>query len=414
MTRRVYQGGNQSQGSGTGGAQTLTGDATGTLSGTNIATTVVALQGNAVAAGTPTTGGFLTWQGSSWASSTRLLYTDSTGALSWIASASPLITQAAPTSDVATSDFVITPQPPYASAVTNTGGGNARINLSAPAGSGTKEAALVMYRANSGLMSMGPVPNVPSQVGLWLGANSTARTQTNWFITGDGTDNYIGANSTLNLQLAGTTFVTVYPTILNIGYPQVAPGTGGGQGYIALSPAWVNPTSSPANGAVFLYVDKTGINYKCYDTKGTVCAITPASSGTTNTQARIIASQHATARISTSGNTTTLSVPLATSTTNCYFSATALIKIATAGSLNAVGDTFGSTIDGYVKNVAGALTIVGSTVSVATGSDTTLNTSAFAASVVSGTNIVLTLTATATAGTLGNADCTIYAEQVIN
>lgn len=409
--RRSYGGGGGGSGGGSGGAQTLTGDATGTLSGTNIATTVVAAQGNPIASGVPTTGGFWFWSGATWTPSTKLLYTDTAGTLSWIASASPLLTQATPTTDVATSDMQVTPQAPFASAVTNVSPAHWRLNLAAPI-SGTNEAALDVYRAGTKVASLGMFPGGAGQGTLWLGQASPSTT--NYAMAANANFNINAAVGNLNLRVSNNSIVSLQGTGEYVGNMSAPTGVTTGSNILGLTVSAQNPTAGGTSGSNSLYSDSASKNLKNVDSLGTFTALSPASSGTITTQKAQVNAFIAYTSQTTSGSAVTLSVPLATSTTTCSIQVRVIITIATPGSLNAAGDSYISDVEVGAKNVAGTVTIVGTAVSLFGGNDASLSTSTVVLT-GSGTNIVITVTPTASAGTLGTAKVTIYVpEQVVN
>lgn len=169
------------------------------------------------------------------------------------------------------------------------------------------------------------------------------------------------------------------------------------------------PTSAPSSGGL-LYENNGAFSHT--GSGGEATTMAPAGAGTVNTQLQTHRRFTQYGRITTSGNTITINIPLATSTSGTAIHVTGLIKIATAGSLNAAGDFFADTKDATFKNVAGTVSQVGSAVDLTTGqSDTSLNTSAITFG-VSTTNVVITLTATATSGTLGSADAKLDVEAI--
>lgn len=185
-----------------------------------------------------------------------------------------------------------------------------------------------------------------------------------------------------------------------------------GDGIIWIGNAVTVPSANPSSTGVVIYAATSALNVR--DTRGTVTALSSVSSGTVNTQAQhqLLFTQYG--RLTVTGTSVTVNIPLPTPTTNCQLQVTGLIKIQAAGTLNAVGDTFTDVKSATFKNVAGVVTQVGASVDLTPGqSDASLNGSAITFT-ISGTNIVVTLTATATTGTLGTADCTLVVAQIEN
>lgn len=213
-----------------------------------------------------------------------------------------------------------------------------------------------------------------------------------------------------NLVAAGQRVVALCQ--IGTGITTVQLPANSGDGIIWIGNAVAVPTANPSSTGIVLYAVTSALNAR--DTKGTVTALTSVSSGTVNTQAQqqLLFTQYG--RLTVTGTSVTINIPLAVATTNCQLRVTGLIKIQAAGTLNAVGDTFTDEKYATFKNVAGVVTQVGASVDLTPGqSDTSLNTSAITFT-IAGTNIVVTLTATATSGTLGTADCTLVVEQIEN
>lgn len=170
------------------------------------------------------------------------------------------------------------------------------------------------------------------------------------------------------------------------------------------------PTAPPVSGGI-LYEKAGSLTH--YSNGSVIQTIAVAGSGTPNTQTGVLGQYVEFGTVTSSGNAIVLNVPLDTSTSNACITVNALIKIAVAGSGNSVGDTYGTSIMVFFKNVDDVISQVGSTTTTATVSDGSLNTSSLAVS-HGGTNVQFVLTVTATSGTLGTADCTIYASATTN
>lgn len=349
------------------------------------------------------------------------------------------LSQATPTSDVATATLAITSQAPFASAVTNKSSGPLAITTPAAVAGGAPGAltlnpgavaSLQLGLATTDFVAAGGPPI--SGVSTASGVPTTGQFRLNdagkimWRqapahadaiaikVTGQtlqyGDDTSVGNASAPNTYYGPqhqfhATAANGMQVILGVGASgevQINNGT----------------TLSVNNGTTPTFTFKNTVAagaFNALDLIGTTSAISPKSSGTVNTQAlKVPITLVAYARIATSGSTTTLTIPLATSTTECSLSFEAHFKIATAGSLNAVGDSYlaQTTRKLLIKNVAGTLSVDDAGTIVSNGTSGLTTSSAVVTT--SGTNIIITLTANETNGTLGNADCTIYATQVIN
>jgi len=209
----------------------------GDLSGSNIAGTVIKIQGNPVintSLGSTQDGYVLTWHNAS--TQAQWLPVSSGGSVTWAndlvnststnqyvsslsyssASAGGTITingtatalqvaanntafkisQATQTSDIATSDITISPQPPYASASSNPIPGNLTVNFGVNP-QGTKGGGLKLQRNGTTAMMLGTLPgggaNCPI---IWFGTTATTFSTIN--------TNYIGidnGNSRMNINI---------------------------------------------------------------------------------------------------------------------------------------------------------------------------------------------------------------------
>ena len=234
-----------------------------------------------------------------------------------------------------------------------------------------------------------------------------------------------GINGPVRLQLGATNLTMIEAANLVAGGQNVVALCQAGTGISATQlPAnsgdriiWIGnantvPAANPASTGVILYAATSALNTR--DATGTVAALSPVSGGAVNTQAQQQRLFTEYGRITVTGGTVTINIPLATATTSCQLEVTALIKIAVAGSTTTVGDTFTDVKSATFKNVGGTVSQVGTSVDLTPGqSDTSITGSAITFT-ISTTNIVVTLTATATTGTLGTADCTIAVKQIVN
>lgn len=302
----------------------------------------------------------------------------------------------------------------------NAAAGGFRFELPAQAGSGAPFPRFdIVYGAPEAFcVSMGPQINRADQACLWLlpPANMlTPTTGTNFTLNMDGngslTINAIGGPFIAISNNGGAFLLTLLTGNRNMfqGAPTAPSGTDMFvQANSVTPPVQTNPPGS--GGALW----STGGAANWMDTKATWTGLSPASSGTVNTQLQQFLPLVQYGRITTSGNTVTVSFPLPTSFTSVCLMVTGEIKIAVAGSGNALGDTFSDVQISTFKNVGGTVTQVGATSDLSPGqSDASLSGSSLSYT-ISTTNIVVTLTAVATSGTLGTADCTIYVDPVTN
>lgn len=247
----------------------------------------------------------------------------------------------------------------------------------------------------------------------WGGITPTVN---NYIVNFNANTNIFNGPSTCTLGTAGVarwniTNVAISPNtdnLYNVGGAANAVKSG-----FFYSLQFTNSGSQPTvSNACEIFSNSAGL--QAVDSTGTVKQLSPQPSGSLNTQAAKQPGFVAYGRIATTGSTLTVNFPLATASTCTQIVATGIIKIATAGTTNAVGDTFADRKAGTFKNLAGTVTQVGSSVDLtASQSDASLASSAISFA-ISGTNIVVTLTANATSGTLGNADCTLAVEGVVN
>lgn len=207
----------------------------------------------------------------------------------------------------------------------------------------------------------------------------------------------------------------------NLNLTTPAPVAGGTTGMVVFQPggatllnvASAAPAAAPAAGTGIIWDNGALFHEGSGSVTETLAAI---GSGTVNTQIGQFPKYVGFARITTSGNSMTLNVPLVTSTSAIHMMTVGICKIAIAGSVNAVGDVYSQrTIVSY-KNVAGTVSNSGGAVDQLTavqGSSASMNTCALSFA-GSGTNVQITLTANATAGTLGSADCMIRTDGSID
>lgn len=198
----------------------------------------------------------------------------------------------------------------------------------------------------------------------------------------------LGATNTYSLTAANHTFGGVPVMLANVSLPSSSTGA----------------RLASVSGALM-----------CVGTGGAITTLAPIGSGTANTQNLTRPSELGVGRITSSGGTVVLDVPLSTSGTSGVFTFTGVIRVVTA-SVASVGDTYAVSVRATFKNVGGTVSQVGSSTTVMTAcSDSSLNSGSGLALSISGTNIVATLTATVSSGTLSAADCTIdVVEAIIN
>jgi hypothetical protein len=347
-------------------------------------------------------------------------------------SATPTLSINTQVSDALTNDLLITGQTSFASATgANQKGGNVtitpgagggtnaatgNINFVLPVVAGTGVRGLIQLKYGSQIsFAAGPWdPAQPTNYqAIWLINSGTPTTSNHSFIS-NGSTTILNAATTMAIGIAGGN----YHYAQNVNGIQLMRETAaidlaGGVNVVGLTDCTTAPAGGTIASGTVLYSELGAMSVMgAFDTH---VRLTPVESGSANTQQKKVPLLFVKyARIAASGSTTTLNIPLATAATCCKLTVSALMKIATAGTINAVGDTYVDTKIATFKNVGGTVTQVGASVDLTTSqADTSLNTSTITFT-ISTTNIVVTLTANATAGTLGNADCTIYVEQVVN
>jgi hypothetical protein len=186
-------------------------------------------------------------------SNTGVLETTSAGLQFNNLTTSPIILHRVAATDVATTNLTLTPQAPFASAVTNVLGGNLVVALAAPV-SGTAESSFKITRGGTLNIQLGPYPTAPSYGTLWMG-------------TSPSTSNFVIANNGLTTQVNATTSVTLSTNNTNIigflntsGFQFFNGGTaafGGGNKVIGIGNATTIPTSLPSGGLA-LYSNLSG------------------------------------------------------------------------------------------------------------------------------------------------------------
>lgn len=187
----------------------------------------------------------------------------------------------------------------------------------------------------------------------------------------------------------------------------------GGGVVLGITNAVTDPSSNPSGGAVWWSSLTVGAS-KQRTSSGWTKTTCGNTSTTVNTQLAIADEVPAFARITTSGNTMVVNVPLATSTSHADLDIRVKIKIAVAGTGTTVGDCFTVRQLGEWRNVAGTVSLVGSLpAALLSVSSASLNTSTVVIT-TSGTNIVITVTVNASSGTLGTADCAVLVTPVYN
>lgn len=166
---------------------------------------------------------------------------DSTATLQWALGATPKINQATQTADIATHDFTISPQAPFATAtLTNRTPGSLLVNIAAPTNSGTTYGQFKVQLAGSTVAhidsqhgvgtfggngsdffaSAGPVPGSETTLSaLWLLGSASSLSSTNYAVLGDGTDTIINAPGSggVFLRIANTNYFEVTSTDTYLG-----------------------------------------------------------------------------------------------------------------------------------------------------------------------------------------------------
>lgn len=211
-------------------------------------------------------------------------------ALTWTAGAAgPTLSQATPTSDVATSDLSISPQAPFASAVTNLSGGNVKIILPIPL-SGGVEATLKAYRGNSANPYFAVGAIAVGQSALWLGAN-VALTGSNYTIDSAGGTTIIqpGAAATvLDIRGTNSTAGGLQLTAGNGSFFSESPSFGGGTKVLYIANATTTPSTPPTGGGILYAVGGAAL---WRGSGATTVTFAPSGSGTIGSQQGIFDDQ---------------------------------------------------------------------------------------------------------------------------
>lgn len=173
----------------------------------------------------------------------------------------------------------------------------------------------------------------------------------------------------------------------------------------------------PAGGGAFY-----GVAGQVYynDSFGTKTALSPTPSGTVNTQDASHYLYEQFGRVAASAGTLILDVPMlgqgGGNPISGRLRVTAIAKIATAGTGTTAGDTYIQEDIVSFNQAGGVVSQIGAT-SHQNGATGQASASLATSTVTygnSGTNATVTLTVNATTGTLGNADCEIYVDQLLN
>jgi hypothetical protein len=200
----------------------------------------------------------------------------SQGPLQWVAGVVPSFTQAAPTTDVATSDTLIAAQSPYASAVTNVVGGNLNLGVAPPV-SGSAEALVQIKRGTRVIAAYGKDLSGNGS-NIWLSGNATAAftpTTSNYTISNNGANIIVLSPSGQGISLsAGSTTATVRVFLGSVTlFNNVTSITGGGVNVLGIGNASTVPTTNPTGGGV-LYSEAGALKWR--GSSGTVTVIAPA------------------------------------------------------------------------------------------------------------------------------------------
>jgi lysophospholipase L1-like esterase len=209
------------------------------------------------------------------------------GNILWPSSApSPLITQETPTTDVATTTLTIDAQSAYASAATNTTGGNlvlkpgsgatsngtpgnVVVNNPAASGSGT-EALFLVQRNGTDYAAMGPlIPTSTAYAGFWLHNTPSA---SNYNLLSDGASTLLNTPSNVGTLYFG--IGTVFNEVMTSTGHQIGsstPSFGGGNFVIGIANG-TPPSSSNASGVI---VYATGGEFCSRGSNSTITCLPP-------------------------------------------------------------------------------------------------------------------------------------------
>ena len=324
-------------------------------------------------------------------------------------SQTPGIYQTAASSDVVPQNMTISPQGPYASAVTNLTSGSVNINFPLPKSGTTRGLFNLQENGVTYLTMSDRATAAGTGYGkIWLGSGQSGAnaSDNNYALAGTANDTFlnstgdclisiggnqwpgdrlisIGGNQWIRVAGGGTSNRGIV-----LGYPGNA-DYGNGDNVVCIPAALTNPTSNSATSSNILYTETTSFQFKNRGHLGAVTTLAPAgSSGTINTQAQIIDVQVGTARTVSSATVTTVLTLATASTTSGVVSVTCISRAITAPSSGAIGDTYAIVKEFTYRNVAGTLTIVGTNITGAAITDTSVTTTSFTIT-TSGTNILI-------------------------
>jgi len=201
------------------------------------------------------------------------------GTLLWSSTSTWLMSQAPEASATKAADS--TWQPQQSTHAVDQGGGNANINLQAPAGAGL-EAYLNVQRGGSTLVALGALVGSPTFGAVYLGGNPPSAT--NWVMNSNGVGAQVqaplaggqlsfGAGGAIAALYNGTSGDWRFNAGVNVQVNNAAGDYGGGLGVIGIHNATTNPTTNPTNGGI-LYVSAGALTYR--GSGGTVTPIAPA------------------------------------------------------------------------------------------------------------------------------------------
>jgi hypothetical protein len=195
----------------------------------------------------------------------------------WPASvAAPTFSQLTATSDVVTKDLSITPQGPFAGAVTNLIPGNLKLNFASPI-SGNPNSGLEIYSGASleGSWAIGNYSGLGVNAFLFGQVARASRGTTNWAFGASSSQTFFNATTELAFGTAGNLGTSIDITVNGIQLFQRTAALGGGVGVLGITNATTNPTTNPSGGGV-LYSTNAGGALTYRGPSGTTTTIAPA------------------------------------------------------------------------------------------------------------------------------------------
>jgi hypothetical protein len=313
-------------------------------------------------------------------------------------------------------------QVPGAGATNATNGtpGGYTFTLPVPVNGGS-EAYLAAKRSSGASSYVGSFPGLATAAGLWLGLQgATAPSSSNWAVVTDGPDGqqlYSVAQSGGG-NAAHVFYINNFATsVLSFGLsPSNGQGTdltgggfnfGGGVKVVAIENATTEPTANVATTSeVWSFTDCA---LKVRSASGVITCMASLGTGTVNSQTDKDWVNVGNVRTVSTATATTLYTWGTTSTTSGRINAAVVCRAVTAPTAGAIGDTWSTDAVASYRNVAGTVTVVGTSLFTNTLTDTSMSTTV-ASFTVSTTNVLLQVANVASA----TIDCEARFKVLVN